>query len=488
MPHLELSHREAAGELPTVCMRCGGAAVCRVARDIRLYDMATGYGKPGILAVIYLLIDINRYFSSPTLRLRAPFCARHRQHWFVRRVLIWSLAALLPVMLAAMLVAYSSGVNSKLPQLFCVLGSTAVLVTCCIIYATSIVKIGSNKRSIFLSNVHSKFITALQEQRRCQAAQTRPASATPRRPAAIPVEGAVQTARPVAVPVDPAAERDPFENLDDASEDRQSTHRKTPAKQSTATLVFVLSLVLGVPLVLMLVLAVVLALGQGISDLGERGLAAAAGPERDEPEEPVVPGTRVPGALEQPPPPPDVDGKNTVDLIPLVTLQKDVVHGRWLVADNVLHCNDSSFVPRLQFPYRPPEEYDFVVTFSQYHLRNGISLIMPNPQGGSFFWYLGSGDGREYGFWPKPNKGGQSRGLIKAKKAYTTVVQVRRDGVRGLLDGKELVHVRTDFRDLTCDDWRKIRDTSRLAVACDDPTVFHYVRVVEITGSGRNAR
>jgi hypothetical protein len=183
-----------------------------------------------------------------------------------------------------------------------------------------------------------------------------------------------------------------------------------------------------------------------------------------------------------------VEGKKTVDLIPLVTLEKDVVRGRRLVADDVLHCNDSSFVPRIQFPYRPPEEYDFIVTFSQYDLRNGISLIMPNPKGGSFFWYLGSGDGREYGFWSNPKKGGQSRGLIKAKRAYTTVVQVRKDGVRGLLDGKELVHLRTDFHDLTCDDWRKIRDTTRLAVACDDPTVFHYVRVVEINGSGKSGR
>jgi hypothetical protein len=77
-PLLELSHREAQGDLPSVCMRCGAAAVCRVERPLRLYDMATGYGKPGIFALIYFLIDLNRYFSSPILRLCAPFCAQHR--------------------------------------------------------------------------------------------------------------------------------------------------------------------------------------------------------------------------------------------------------------------------------------------------------------------------------------------------------------------------------------------------------------------------
>ena len=126
--------------------------------------------------------DINRYFSSRTLQLRAPFCAGHRHHWFARRILIWSLAALLPVFLIAMLVAYSSGVRSMIPQLLCVVGSTAVLTSCAIIYGTSIMKARSNKRSIFLSHVHPKFIAALQEQRRWQEARARPASATPRRP------------------------------------------------------------------------------------------------------------------------------------------------------------------------------------------------------------------------------------------------------------------------------------------------------------------
>jgi hypothetical protein len=402
---------------------------------------------------------------------------------------IWSLTALVPIVLAGMIAAYSAGVMGPMPQLLAVVGSTAILVTCAIIYGTSIVKAGSNKRSIFLSQVHPKFIAALQEHRRRREATARPAAATPRRPEAIPADGAVQTTKPVAVPVHRPGETNPFEDLDPDTDDNRPSPRRRPQKTpGTALAVLVVSLVLGVPLALLLVLGVVIGLGKAVSDSREPMPAAAAAPERDEPAEAVVPGTQVPHALSQPPPPPDVEGKKTVDLIPLVTIEKDVVHGRWLVADNVLHCNDSSFVPRIQLPYRPPEEYDFIVTFSQYDLRNGISLIMPNPKGGSFFWYLGSGDGREYGFWSKPNKGGQSRGLIKAKRAYTTVVQVRKDGVRGLLDGKELVHVRTDFHDLACDDWRKIRDTTRLAVACDDPTVFHYVRVVEITGSGKSGR
>jgi hypothetical protein len=192
----------------------------------------------------------------------------------------------------------------------------------------------------------------------------------------------------------------------------------------------------------------------------------------------------------KPPPPTGVPGKKQYDLIALIDPSKDAVENRrWEIIDKELHCKDGSFVPRMEIPYRPPEEYDFIVTFSQPGLRNGISLIMPNPRGGSFFFHIGDGDGSNFGFAGKPaNFDGQAQGLIRVNTAYTTTVQVRRDGVRALLNGKELSNLKTDFSNLTCDNWRQIRDTKLLAVACDDPTVFHYVQIVEITGAGQRTR
>src|SRR5262249_62426310 len=43
------------------------------------------------------------------------------------------------------------------------------------------------------------------------------------------------------------------------------------------------------------------------------------------------PGTPVPNAIAQPKPPPEIAGKLTVDLIPLVDPTKDAGRGRWLV-------------------------------------------------------------------------------------------------------------------------------------------------------------
>jgi DNA-directed RNA polymerase subunit RPC12/RpoP len=197
----------------------------------------------------------------------------------------------------------------------------------------------------------------------------------------------------------------------------------------------------------------------------------------------------IPQPQPQPQPqPPGVDVRRNVDLMGLIDPTQDAIHGRWLLANKTLQCPEGNFVPRIQIPYQPPQEYDFVVEFSQPGLRNGISLIMPKPTGGSFFWFLGSNDGSSYGFGGNPNIEGRAPGLIEVNKRYTTTVQVRRDGVRGLVNGKELINHRTNFQDLSSDNWRAIRDTSLLAVACDDPTVFYTIQLVEMNGNGKRTR
>ena len=129
------------------------------------------------------------------------------------------------------------------------------------------------------------------------------------------------------------------------------------------------------------------------------------------------PATPIPNAIPQPEPPPLVPGKKTVDLVTFFDQKKDVILGRWVVVKDALHCNDFSNVPRVQIPYEPPEEYDFTVAFSQPNLRNGVSLVMPNPKGGMFFFAFGSQGGWRYGFHGLEGKGLATP--IAANKAYT---------------------------------------------------------------------
>jgi predicted Zn finger-like uncharacterized protein len=197
-------------------------------------------------------------------------------------------------------------------------------------------------------------------------------------------------------------------------------------------------------------------------------------------------GTPVPNAPPQPKAPAGTPGKVTVDLIPLIDPGRDPVHGKWFVGDNILHCNHMHLRPRIQIPYQPPAEYDYIVTFSQPKQRNGISLLMPNPHGGSSICTIASNNGKDYGF----HLGGRENRkplptAIMDNTPHTTIVQVRKEGLTVLLDGVELVNHKTDFRDLVNNDqWFKIPDPKLLGLACDEPTIFHYVQVVEITGAG----
>ena len=64
-------------------------------------------------------------------------------------------------------------------------------------------------------------------------------------------------------------------------------------------------------------------------------------------------------------PPPRENGKRIVDLIPLIDVEKDQLRGNWLISGKFLKARSIPGGQKIQMPYQPPQEYDYIVSFSQ---------------------------------------------------------------------------------------------------------------------------
>ncbi len=193
---------------------------------------------------------------------------------------------------------------------------------------------------------------------------------------------------------------------------------------------------------------------------------------------------------------PDVAGgavvqrQKDVNLLALIDPDKDFKpKDKWAVANGVLQCTRGSFVPKVVFPYQPPQEYDISFTYSQPSLRNGVGVILPNPNPNvkaSFAFIVGESSGRSIMLSNDQGKYRQTfpKAVIQENTKYTVVVKVRKTGVAATINGTPVANLQTDFSDLKVNSWRKIDEWQNAAIFCDDPTAFYQVQIKEVTGEG----
>lgn len=184
-----------------------------------------------------------------------------------------------------------------------------------------------------------------------------------------------------------------------------------------------------------------------------------------------------------------------INLLRLIDLKKDVIAGDWK-QDGSAVVSDASDAPRLELPYQPPEEYDFriVITRREGEMLDVFQILAA--QGKQFMWLTGGkngvfGFGMVQGKWaPQPTNPTFVRGPATGDVGVTqtSLVEVRKDGVKAYLDGKLISQWKT-YADFSMNSTYALRDDKRLGIGTyRTATAFQKIEVVEVTGKGKLLR
>jgi S1-C subfamily serine protease len=189
--------------------------------------------------------------------------------------------------------------------------------------------------------------------------------------------------------------------------------------------------------------------------------------------------------------PPAAQDHGVVNLLGMVDLQRDAVKGAWKMDHGGL-LSDAGDTCRIEFPYQPPEEYDFRIVFTRTEGDNAVHQVCA-ANGRQFTWLMGaSGDtvcrldlvgGHEANDNPTTKKADK---WLTNGQEYTSLVKVRKTGVEAYLNGKLISAWKTDYSDMSLHSHWVLKHNNVLGVGSyQSPTLFRTIEVTEITGEGK---
>ncbi|MCE9519255.1 MAG: protein kinase [Verrucomicrobia bacterium] len=147
-----------------------------------------------------------------------------------------------------------------------------------------------------------------------------------------------------------------------------------------------------------------------------------------------------------------------VNLLAQVEVQRDVLEGGWKMTSDGLMADGGFKSKTLIFRQRTPAEYDFEIEFTIDKGWGRCAMVLPLPQK-TIRWQMGSEDPTLSAFGPnfdgqKPESLGRTEAVARlpkldAKRRYRCLVEVRKDSLRALLDGEEVLKWSGDFNRLS---------------------------------------
>ena len=181
--------------------------------------------------------------------------------------------------------------------------------------------------------------------------------------------------------------------------------------------------------------------------------------------------------------------KDAIDVAPKAVNQQNIVAGKWAVAQGELKCAPGQGA-RIHLGYIPPEEYDFKLVFTRGSGEDEIAQIV-SAAGRQFVWKV---DCKQ--FCELDTIDGQNHsehavtlhtpGIAAVGKTVTSIVCVRKDGIRVYIDGKLLANWRTHFFDMGIEKSWQLPSLETIGVGASMSDVkFQKIQIKEITGTGK---
>ncbi len=207
-----------------------------------------------------------------------------------------------------------------------------------------------------------------------------------------------------------------------------------------------------------------------------------------------------------------------IDLLALVDVQRDAIAGDWemtpmglLVTETYTRTGMGALVqpiskpgkfigkggPKLQLPYQPPEEYDFEIEFTPRKDGAAFGQILSSASG--WFAWIFRKDRPGFGSIDRKNDvevGTEPDGVVVKGdlspvigQRYRSTVEVRRNSLRGVMDGDEIVKLPEIPRHLLSGDRARLRSEMNLGLFAEAnrTVLFHKITVREVTGTGKIA-
>jgi serine/threonine protein kinase len=181
--------------------------------------------------------------------------------------------------------------------------------------------------------------------------------------------------------------------------------------------------------------------------------------------------------------------RNAINLLALADPAKDKNTGTWKLENGNLVC-DAVPGAKLLLPYQPPEEYDVRVEYTRLTGRHSVMIVLSNA-GRLFGWEMGDGifgfntvDGKARYAGSGPGK----PGLVNGQRT-TTIVQVRKQGLKAYTNGTLYSELTTDYQNLGPPEYWNWWSGGSLGVGSwSGAASFHRIEVLEITGKGTSKR